>query len=46
MKEKMPKRETKSKNHMRHDEWEAKDMVYMVPMFPIFLFGALFEDLF
>lgn len=46
MKEGLPKRETKSKNHSKHDEWEIKDAVYMIPMFPLFLFGALFEDWF
>ncbi len=46
MKEGMPKRETKSKGHSKHMEWEATDAVFMVPMFPLFLFGALFEDLF
>ncbi len=46
MKEGAPKKETKSKNSSRHTEWEAKDAVFMIPMFPLFIFGALFEDLF
>jgi len=46
MKEGLPKRETKSRNSSRHSEWESKDMGLMIPLFPIFFFGALFGDLF
>lgn len=46
MKKGLPKRETKSKNHSRHMEWETEDMGLMIPLFPIFFFGVLFEDVF
>jgi len=46
MKEGLPKRETKSKGGSKHAEWESKDIGIMIPLFPFFLFGALFGDLF
>ena len=42
----MPNKETKSKNYSKHSEWEAKDAVFMIPMFGFFLIGSLLEDLF
>lgn len=46
MKEKLPTRETKSKNYSRHEEWENKEAVIGLLLFPVFVFSFLFDDLF
>ncbi len=48
MKEQFPAKETESKspNYSRQEEWEAKDLVLAFPLFPLFIFAFLFDDLF
>lgn len=46
MKEKFPTKERKSKNYSRHEEWEEKEAVMGLLLFPVFMFSFLFDDLF
>ncbi|MBI2674793.1 MAG: hypothetical protein HYX22_03630 [Candidatus Yanofskybacteria bacterium] len=46
MKEKFPTKEAKSKNHSRHEQWEGKEAVIGLLLFPVFMFSFFFEDLF
>jgi len=47
MKEKFPtKKEGKSKNYSRHEEWESKEVVLGLVLFPVFMFSFFIEDLF
>ena len=46
MSEKLPKKETKSKNYSKHQKWESKDMPMVITLLPIYIFTSFFEDLF